>query len=89
MPFDKGSFDGFLHYRLIPILGMPVGELFDLDSLAAAYARDGPLHRLLHGRTAEFPGRLRFHRQRARDPLTARWRSGNAARHWPTVHVRG
>jgi kynurenine formamidase len=41
MPFDKGSFDGFLHYRLIPMLGMPVGELFDLDSLGAACARDG------------------------------------------------
>jgi kynurenine formamidase len=41
MPFDKGSFDGFLHYRLIPMLGMPVGELFALDSLASACARDG------------------------------------------------
>lgn len=40
MPFDKSSFDGFLHYRLIPMLGMPVGELFALDSLAAACASD-------------------------------------------------
>lgn len=32
---------GSLHRRLIPLLGMAVGELFDLDELSAASARDG------------------------------------------------
>ncbi|MGB4135749.1 MAG: cyclase family protein [Microbacterium sp.] len=27
--------DGFLHHRLLTMLGMPMGELFDLDALAA------------------------------------------------------
>jgi len=32
---------GSLHRRLIPLLGFAVGELFDLDELAAACATDG------------------------------------------------
>ncbi|MDT4937502.1 MAG: hypothetical protein QOG80_1173 [Pseudonocardiales bacterium] len=31
----------FLHFHLLPRLGMPIGELFDLDALAAACAADG------------------------------------------------
>jgi hypothetical protein len=26
---------GFLHLALLPLLGLPIGELFDLDALAA------------------------------------------------------
>ena len=33
--------DGFLHHRLIPLLGILIGELWDLDALAADCARDG------------------------------------------------
>ncbi len=35
MPFDRTSTDGFLHYRLVTFLGMAIGELFDLEGLAA------------------------------------------------------
>ena len=41
MPFDEADEDGYLHYRLIPLLGLAVGELFQLDPLAAACAQDG------------------------------------------------
>lgn len=41
MPFDKSDVDGFLHFRLIPLLGMAVGELFDLEKLATDCAGDG------------------------------------------------
>jgi len=41
MPFDKGTDDGFLHRRLIPKLGLAIGELFLLDALAADCAEDG------------------------------------------------
>jgi hypothetical protein len=30
-----------MHWRLIPLLGLPIGELWDLDALAAACAADG------------------------------------------------
>lgn len=40
-PFDESRADGFLHYRLIPLLGMALGELFRLDDLAAHCATDG------------------------------------------------
>ncbi len=33
--------DAFVHLRLIPLLGMPIGELWDLDALAADCAADG------------------------------------------------
>jgi kynurenine formamidase len=36
-----GDGKNFLHRRLIPMLGMALGELFDLDSLAEACAEDG------------------------------------------------
>jgi kynurenine formamidase len=41
MPFDESSEEGFLHYRLIPLLGLAVGELLALDALAEDCARDG------------------------------------------------
>jgi kynurenine formamidase len=31
----------FMHYSLLPLLGLPIGELFDLDGLAADCAIDG------------------------------------------------
>jgi hypothetical protein len=39
-PIDLQSVAGFLHYRLIPLLGFAVGELFFLDDLANACHRD-------------------------------------------------
>jgi hypothetical protein len=47
MPFDMSRADGFLHYRLIPLLGMAVGELFALDALAEHCARTGVYEGLL------------------------------------------
>lgn len=37
-PADRES---FLHFTLLPLLGLPLGELFDLDALAADCAEDG------------------------------------------------
>jgi kynurenine formamidase len=41
MPFDESHEAGFLHYRLLPLLGYAIGEFFALDALAAACASDG------------------------------------------------
>jgi kynurenine formamidase len=41
LPIDTGSVDTFLHFRVIAMLGIAVGELFDLDALAADCAEDG------------------------------------------------
>lgn len=38
-PGDRAA--GSLHRRLIPMLGMPIGELFDLEALAADCREDG------------------------------------------------
>ncbi|RWB75888.1 MAG: cyclase family protein [Mesorhizobium sp.] len=40
-PFDPSDVDGFLHYRLIPLLGTAIGEMFALDALAADCKEDG------------------------------------------------
>jgi hypothetical protein len=40
-PIDWDSDDGVLHRRLIPLLGITVGELFALDDLAGSCAGDG------------------------------------------------
>ena len=40
-PFDTASVDGFLHYRLIPLLGIAIGEMFALDALGADCKADG------------------------------------------------
>jgi hypothetical protein len=32
---------GFMHFHLLARLGLPIGELFDLDALAEACAADG------------------------------------------------
>jgi len=39
--FHVHSLSGFLHFNLLPLLGMPLGELFDLDPLAAECERAG------------------------------------------------
>lgn len=41
MPVDPASAETFLHFRLIPLLGLAIGELFALDDLAADCASDG------------------------------------------------
>lgn len=41
IPFEPGDEDAFLHLRLIPLLGITLGELFALDDLAADCADDG------------------------------------------------
>lgn len=56
MPFDKSAEDGFLHLRLIPKLGYAIGELFDLDALAADCAEDGRYHGLLCAAPLNTPG---------------------------------
>jgi len=40
-PVDFSNVEGCLHYRIIPLLGLAVGELFALDDLAADCAADG------------------------------------------------
>ena len=40
MPYTP-TVEGFLHFRIIPLLGMAVGEMFALDKLAADCAADG------------------------------------------------
>ena len=40
MPYTP-TIEGFLHFRIIPLLGMAVGEMFALDKLAEDCAADG------------------------------------------------
>jgi Putative cyclase len=46
-PFDETQANGFLHYRLIPLLGFAIGELFALDALADDCETDGIYEGLL------------------------------------------
>jgi kynurenine formamidase len=55
MPVNPNRLDQFLHYRLIPLLGIAVGEFFVLDHLASDCAEDkvydgffsaAPLHKV-------------------------------------------
>jgi hypothetical protein len=39
--------DTFVHFRLLPLLGSPIGELWDLDALASDCASDGVYQFLL------------------------------------------
>jgi kynurenine formamidase len=41
VPVVQDDVATFLHFRLIPLLGMALGELFDLDGIAAACAASG------------------------------------------------
>ncbi|MGQ0629482.1 MAG: cyclase family protein [Sporichthyaceae bacterium] len=49
---------GSLHRRLLPLLGFALGELFDLDALAAACAADGRWSFFLAGVPHRIPGSL-------------------------------
>jgi len=40
-PVDPSRVDGMLHYRIIPLLGLAVGEMFALDALAGDCEADG------------------------------------------------
>jgi len=56
MPFDKSAEDGFLHLRLIPKLGIAVGELFDLEALSEDCAADGHYTGLFTAAPLNTPG---------------------------------
>lgn len=47
MPFTLGDPDAFLHYRLIPLLGFAIGEMFDLRELAEHCRATGQYEGLL------------------------------------------
>jgi kynurenine formamidase len=38
---EHGAHGGIMHRAIIPLLGMPIGELWDLEALAGACAQDG------------------------------------------------
>ncbi len=46
----------FMHWRLIPLLGMPIGELWELDGLAADCAEDGVYEFLFTSAPLNVPG---------------------------------
>lgn len=48
--------EGFLHQRLIALLGMPLGELWDLEELAAACRAEGRYYFLLVSAPLNIPG---------------------------------
>jgi kynurenine formamidase len=48
--------EGFLHHRLLPLLGLPIGELWALDELAAACADEGRWSFLLTSVPLNLPG---------------------------------
>jgi kynurenine formamidase len=54
-PDPEATYESYLHFRIIPLLGLAVGEMFVLDELADDCARDGryvglftaaPLHKI-------------------------------------------
>jgi len=45
-----------LHFSLLPLLGIPIGELWDLDELGAACAADGRYEFLLSSAPLSLPG---------------------------------
>ena len=47
MPMQRDDSEGFLHYRLAALLGIGIGEMWDLRSLAADSAADGVYEGLL------------------------------------------
>lgn len=48
--------EGFVHTMLLPLLGIPIGELWALDELAADCARDGRYEFLLVSAPLHIPG---------------------------------
>jgi kynurenine formamidase len=56
LPVDPSSVERFLHHRLIALLGMAVGEMFDLESLATDCAADSVYEGLLVSAPLHNPG---------------------------------
>jgi kynurenine formamidase len=56
MPFSRAGVGDWLHYRLIAMLGIAVGELWELDPLAADCAADGVWEGLLTAAPLRVPG---------------------------------
>jgi kynurenine formamidase len=56
MPLDRGRLDGSLHYRLVVLLGIGIGELWDLRALAAECAADGVYEGFLTSAPLNMPG---------------------------------
>jgi kynurenine formamidase len=55
-PADPEDIERFLHYRLLPLLGFAIGELFFLDALAADCAADGVFEGLFTAAPLNLPG---------------------------------
>jgi kynurenine formamidase len=55
LPYQE-SVEGFLHWRMIPLLGLAVGEMFVLDALAEHCARDGRYDGLFTAAPLNKPG---------------------------------
>ena len=66
---------GSLHRRLLPTLGTALGEMFDLDELAAACRADGRCTFFFVAAPLNLPGGHRLARQRRRHPMTPAERS--------------
>jgi len=47
---------GWMHFHLLPLLGMPIGELWDLEALAADCAADGVYEFMLTSAPLNMPG---------------------------------
>ena len=55
-PPSSREADGFLHFTLIPLFGMPIGELWWLDDLAADCAADGRYESFFTSAPLNVPG---------------------------------
>jgi hypothetical protein len=47
---------GWMHFHLLPLLGVPIGELWDLEALAADCADDGVYEFMLTSAPLNMPG---------------------------------
>ena len=56
MPMERSGEDGFLHYRIVPLLGIGIGELWDLRALVADCAADGVYEGFLTSAPLNMPG---------------------------------
>ena len=64
----------FVHFALLPLLGLPIGELWDLDGLAAACVTDGRYECLLTSAPSTWPAGWLPHRTPS--PCASRSRRG-------------
>ena len=55
-PMHRGSVENFLHYRLVSLLGIGIGEMWDLRALTADCAADGVYEGLLTSAPLNLPG---------------------------------